>query len=58
MDRQTDRQTDNGDFIGPSVGRGSNNATFFFKRLIFDVCFGKCRLNVPIFDIGQMFFTF
>ena len=24
MDRQTDRQTDNGDFIGCSVGWGSN----------------------------------
>ena len=23
-DRQTERQTDNSDFIGPSVGRGSN----------------------------------
>ena len=28
MDRQTDRQTDN-DFIGPSVGKGSNNLPRF-----------------------------
>ena len=25
IDRRTDEQTDNGDFIGPSKGRGSNN---------------------------------
>ena len=25
-DRLADRQTDNGDFIGPSLGRGTNNS--------------------------------
>ena len=54
-DRQTDRQTDSSDFIGPSIGQGSNERKKFVKVQPFNLAKVQClygHMKPTIRDMG------